>query len=448
MSTGLMAAFRLIVPMALSAIFVACGGQGDDEPLEGTRHASAAGTPPASTQPLTSERLQWLPPEGLECEGLRLSDSGHVLYITVPVDCQIAFPISIALRYRLNGQEARAWAPIAGFDDPLEIEILAGTRREVSIHRRGTWRAIANSDSWQWRDGAGLLVKDGGLYLLGGWSGTPFLNNDVWFTRDLLRWNLITSAAPWQGRHGAGWVVHRNRLYVVGGDLYPDVWSSVDGREWDRETAAAGFGGRYTPIAASLGDRLFVYGGLVWGPSDWCSFAPECYVSGFNDVWTSNTGRDWSLLSPRAGWSGRGLIHGSMVFKGRIFVISGGLKLASPGDLLAETVEEFNDVWSSADGVQWRKEADDAGFSPRTHVAMLATDHGCYVAGGSVRLQLETTNEVYFAADCIRFSPLPAPPELGRRHAASLAFFNGSVVLLGGHRDTAGTTIWQYFPVE
>jgi hypothetical protein len=50
--------------------------------------------------------------------------------------------------------------------------------------RRGTWATYPTGRSW--RDGAGLLAKDGGLYLLGGWSSGLGTNSEVWFTSDLV----------------------------------------------------------------------------------------------------------------------------------------------------------------------------------------------------------------------------------------------------------------------
>jgi hypothetical protein len=170
------------------------------------------------------------------------------------------------------------------------------------------------------------------------------------------------------------------------------------------------FGKRYTPIVASDGSRLLLYGGQRWEPYDWCAFLPECVAFGLNDVWQSGDGVAWTIMPSAAPWSGRGLIHGSMYFRGRHYLVGGGLKLAPPGATLSETVEEYADVWSSDDGVQWKLEATSAGFSPRTHHSVLATDRGCYVVGGSVGSQLATTNEVYFAYDCIRYQRLVSCP--------------------------------------
>ncbi|MBL8320536.1 MAG: hypothetical protein JNJ42_19175 [Burkholderiaceae bacterium] len=414
----------------LALIAAGCGG-GDES--DSRAHPAAEG------------QVQILSASMPTCSDARVHDNGTVVYVTIPASCEFESPIELTLtvdRHAPRDHTVRIESP--GVESAFEPE--TGLTRRVSVFRRGTWRSLDNGASWRWRDGAGLLAKDGGLYLMGGWSGGVDMNSDVWFTRDLLHWIERTPRAPWNGRHGAGWVVHADRLWVIGGDLFTDVWSSTDGNDWRLETQAAAFGERYTPIGASLNGRLLIYGGMAWGPSRWCAYMPECFAYGFNDVWSSNDGVTWTAVQPAAPWTPRGLIHGSIVFNGRTYIIGGGLKLASTSSVLAETTAEHHDVWSSDDGVHWRQEADDAGFSPRTHLATLGTEHGCYIAGGSVMYQLAVTNEVYFAPDCVRFRLLPGYEQLGVRHAASIAQFNGSIVILGGHADTAGTTVWQYFP--
>ncbi|GFE82026.1 hypothetical protein GCM10011487_40260 [Steroidobacter agaridevorans] len=344
----------------------------------------------------------------------------------------------------------------AGFGDERTVSLDAESTRTISVHRANSWRGFLNEGAWRWRDGAGLLAKDGGLYLLGGWNSErdPTLNSEVWFTSDAQHWRQLTAAAPWPGRHGAGWLVHGDRLYVIAGDLFSDVWSSRDGVSWRLHTAHAPFGPRYTPNAASDGERIFVYGGQSWISDPTCATGPLCGAIGYNDVWLAAPGNRadavggrWTRVLPTAPWGARGLVHGAAFFKGRIYVVGGGLKAVLPTTWpLAETVAEFSDVWSSADGVNWRLEAENLGIPPRTHFALLATEHGCYLANGSVTTQPNTSSEVFFASDCVHYAEIRGGSPLPVRHASSLAYFNGSIVVLGGHGSTAGTVVWQYFP--
>lgn len=289
---------------------------------------------------------------------------------------------------------------------PLQqgVETAVGSMRLLLV-RPGTWRMFPNEDSWAARDGAGLLFFKGELYLLGGWVYGP-TSNEVWKTSDLHEW-IFVGNAPWLPRHGAAWLVHDGRMFVIGGDLIDDVWSSPDGVEWTLEAANAPFGRRYTPNAASIGGQIVVYGGQGWDPVDWCVYQPDCRPVGFQDVWRSRDGRAWERLADGP-WQGRGLVHGSLVHQGEIFLVGGGLKAPPPNARYAETWAEYNDVWSSPDGTRWTRRG--SMRYPRTHFSVVATPGGCFMSDGSVGTQANLSNDLFFASDCIDFAPVAVPP--------------------------------------
>jgi hypothetical protein len=382
-SAGMPNVLRLLIVAATAALLSSCSGGGEAPPPRGA--AALAGCPTAD-----------------------VADGGAIVYVIG--DCP---KVTYAGTTVLSGQE-------------VDVE---GVR--VGLFKAGQWRAIDNAP-WQQRDGAGLLVFKGELYLLGGWLLGP-TTSEVWKTKDLVRWELVT-IAPWAGRHGAGWLVHGDRMYVIGGDLLDDVWSSADGLHWTQEASGAPFGKRYTPNAASIDGWIVVYAGQYWEPVEWMPIGPR-------DVWRSRDGKQWERVGD-APWGGRGLIHGSVVHGGSVYLIGGGLKVPPPGARYNETLVEFSDIWTmTKDGVWSLSGTFDF---PRTHLAVLESPHGCFVAGGSVGRQTNLTNDVLFAPDCLRFAKLPVPVEMQIRHAASFAYFNDSLVILGGPGE-AGTTIWQYF---
>jgi hypothetical protein len=240
-------------------------------------------------------------------------------------------------------------------------------------------------------------------------------------------------------------LVHDGRLWVIGGDLLDDVWSSSDGVVWVEEAIGAPFGRRYTPNAAVLNGEIVVYAGQGWAPEDWCHARPDCSAVGFRDVWASPDGQNWRLLTPEAPWEARALVHGSVVVDGELHLIGGGLKAAPPDARYMETVIEYSDVWTTADGVTWVER--EAAVPSRTHFSVVATPMGCFLSDGSVETQANVSSELFHGADCRHFEPVPDELPLQPRHASSLVWWNGSIVILGGPpAGGAGTTVWQYFP--
>lgn len=96
--------------------------------------------------------------------------------------------------------------------------------------------------------------------------------------------------------------------------------------------------------------RIF-YGAVVFKNLIWLmgGFDGKTY---YNDVWNSADAVHWTKVTDKAAWSRRN-IGAAVVFKGRIWIIGGGVVDGTATDHQSET-----EVWSSADGINWRLETD------------------------------------------------------------------------------------------
>ncbi len=89
-------------------------------------------------------------------------------------------------------------------------------------------------------------------------------------------------------------------------------------------------------------------------------------------LFSSADGVDWSMVTDKAPWRGRGAA-GGVVFRDRLWVLGG----AGDGKF-------FNDIWSSEDGVHWTLEVEKAPWSKRTlHNTPLVLDGKMWVIGGA-----------------------------------------------------------------
>ena len=99
------------------------------------------------------------------------------------------------------------------------------------------WVCVTEDAAFAGRDGAGALVFQDKMWLLGGWNprdkvNFPIIcNSEVWSSVDGLTWIEVNEEAPWEGRHTAGYAVHDGRMWIVGGDCNQghyqnDVWRS------------------------------------------------------------------------------------------------------------------------------------------------------------------------------------------------------------------------------
>jgi len=298
----------------------------------------------------------------------------------------------------------------------MRVEVIAqdGKTRNTQVVkairacRTPDWTKVAEASPWAPRDSAGELVFDGRMWLFGGYTPevisdtwcsadgvnweqmgavpTPGVNIPVafahdgrmWITgtdgrlfssKDGRRWKFVTDKAPWMGRGGAGSAVFNGRMWVVGGcgsDLYNDVWSSADGVRWKLELEEAPWPRRQ--VFSNLvvhNDMLWLVGGGI------CVYEP---FRGYRDVWCSPDGREWTKTTDEAPWLGR-IWTSCAVYRNRIWLI-GGFR-AQP------TWNNFNDLWYSADGANWKLLVTEHIWEPRHEVSAYVHDDKLWVVGGN-----------------------------------------------------------------
>jgi hypothetical protein len=143
------------------------------------------------------------------------------------------------------------------------------------------------------------------------------------------------------------WVIGGGQFVSPGGMLpLNDTWSTVDGVNWTQEVAAAPWSPRIRPACVVHNGRMWVLGGLNLITQE-----------ALDDVWSSDDGINWKQELANAPWGVR-FSHTATVYGGRIWVIGGSE--AGWGAV------EYGDVWSSADGVNWRFEGEPWKNEPYT----------------------------------------------------------------------------------
>jgi len=184
----------------------------------------------------------------------------------------------------------------------MENERDAGLGIEPANYR---WTCVTDHAAFAARDGAGALVFNDRMWLLGGWNPNDRAhfphdcNSEVWSSADGRVWKLEHEQAPWEGRHTAGYVVHRGRMWIVGGDpiqghYQHDVWSSSDGVCWDQVQDHVPWAPRVLHYTLAFDDRIWVMGGQTLP-----QFAPAREAF-YGDVWCSADGVTWEQATEMA----------------------------------------------------------------------------------------------------------------------------------------------------
>lgn len=324
----------------------------------------------------------------------------------------------------------------------------------------------ANAAEYEWvqvnakaefapRDGAGALSFKGKLWLIGGWNPSAahraffprICNNEVWSSPDGRSWTLVKpnsfkdrtfdATADWEGRHTAGYAVYRNRMWIVGGDVNQghyqnDVWTSTDGAHWKLVNGKVPWGPRALHYTVVHNDRIWVMGGQTM-PGFAKGKSPERF---YRDIWTTQDGVKWTQVKPQEPyWSARGMIGGSAVLKGRIWVLGGGTY-----DTPTTPKRKFhNDVWSSADGIRWQRHTQAAPWAPRQYHEVAAWDDRLWVLEGYNRAS-GNRKDVWYSADGKSWRELPNTP-WKPRHAASVFVHNDALWMVAG--NNMESDVWR-----
>ena len=235
-------------------------------------------------------------------------------------------------------------------------------------------------------------------------------------------WKLETANAGWQPRDSQGEFVFRNQLWIMGGwftarDPNPrDVWTSADGKTWTQVQPQAPW--EYSDLPGSLvfKNRMWMLGGRKVPGTD-CS----------NEVWSTKNGKDWKLVNPAASWPKR-LGAGAVVFKNRMWMLGGTSDFYQNNDSTL-----MNDVWSSADGIQWRLETAAAPWPKRAHFQAVVFDGKIWVMGGGMRApKAEARNDVWCSSDGIHWELVTENAPWRPRLWFSAVVYRDHLWVLGG----------------
>jgi len=241
--------------------------------------------------------------------------------------------------------------------------------------------------------------------------------------------------SEWEGRHTAGYVVHAGEMWIVVGDAIQrhyqsDVWNSTDGVHWTHVNP-----GRPVPWGPRVLHHTVAHDGWIWVIGG--QTLPP-FVAGeerfYRDVWRSKDGVDWEEVKPREPfWPQRGMIGGSAVMNGRMWLLGGGT-YDTPN---TPKRKYFNDVWSSADGVHWTCHTDHAPWAPRQYHDVAVFDGKLWVLEG---FSGANRNDVWYSSDGVNWHELPDTP-WKPRHAASVFVHDGSLWMVTG--NNMESDVWR-----
>jgi hypothetical protein len=252
-------------------------------------------------------------------------------------------------------------------------------------------------------------------------------------------WVRVTEKAPWRPRDSQGEVAFAGRLWILGGwfDSYVPAPRDV----WSSRDGKTWK--LVTPEApfkhSDLGMSL-VFGDRMWFLGGWYNGRMPGHEAG-NDVWSSADGLNWEEVTPAAGWSPR-LSAAVAVFKDRMWLFGG-----TENYYFGDEKSLKNDVWSSADGKTWKLETGSAPWAPRGyHQAAVLGDKIYLFGGGSYTPGYHARNDVWVSSDGVDWEQATGAAPWHPRLWFSAVTYRDRIWVLGGWSNNPSTNwndVWH-----
>jgi len=299
------------------------------------------------------------------------------------------------------------------------------------------WEQVTAQAGWQPRDSKGELVYRDQLWIFGGWFNSfEAPPRDVWASADGKQWREVTRQAPWKHSDLSMSIVFRDKMWFMGGwyngrlpghSAGNEVWSSTDGIQWEAATQAAAWTPRLASAVVVFKDKLWLLGG-----SENYYFGDRSSLK--NDVWSSSDGKEWTRVTAQAGWAPRAY-HQAVVLNDKIYVFGGGNYVPE--------YQAWNDVWSSADGVNWTCETEAAPWHARLWFSAVTYRNHMWVLGGWSNQPSRNWGDVWYSQDGKTWHQLMASPSWKERHEHSAFVFQDRIWIAGGHAQPLSSEVWS-----
>ena len=331
-----------------------------------------------------------------------------------------------------------AAVPLMSTSMPCVAQLEAPAERNATQSQsKPDWRLVTKDAGWQARDSQGELVHDGRLWIFGGWFNSyEAPPRDVWNSPDGEAWSLVEESAPWIHSDLPMSVTFKDRMWMMGGwyngrlaghSASSSVWSSMDGVEWKQDAKEAGWSPRLAAATVVFRNKMWVLGGT------------ENYYFGDdnslkNDVWYSSNGHAWHQASASADWSPRAY-HQAAVLNDRIYVFGGGNYVPE--------YKGFNDVWSSADGISWRRESESAPWHPRLWFSAVSYRDHIWVIGGWSNNPSTNWGDVWYSKNGRKWQEYRTNTNWKERHEHSAFVFQDRIWIAGGHAQPLSSEVWS-----
>jgi len=240
----------------------------------------------------------------------------------------------------------------------------------------------------------------------------------------LLTWKKVEKKIPWSPRDSHGVVVYQDKIWLMGGlngngfvitpgkvkyykaPHFSDIWVSEDGVNWNLVTDKAPWGKRRSIQSVVFKNKLWILPG--WGPQTGLK----------SEIWYSDDGINWNRVSgnwpPREGTQ-------LVVFRDKLWILGG---------VDYDKREVKNDIWCSEDGINWYEVTSSALWAPRWDHKVIVFKEKLWLVGG-MDLKNNVFGDIWVSENGKEWKLVTDHPPWKKRQGHEMVVFQHKLWLIG-----------------
>ena len=133
-----------------------------------------------------------------------------------------------------------------------------------------------------------------------------------------------------------------------------------------------------------------------------------------------------------------------VVYEGKLWLFGGRIsKRNTPPEKGYEKYTTFNDVWCSADGVQWTRVLEHAPWAPRMWFISKVYAGKMWIVGGYDNAHRKNLGDVWHSTDGVHWQQFAAQTSFEPRHEPTCYVYDGSLWVVAGNTWPVKNDVWR-----
>lgn len=238
-------------------------------------------------------------------------------------------------------------------------------------------------------------------------------------------WMCETGNAQWQARDSQGELVFEDQLWILGG--WFNSYEAPPRDVWRSDDGKTWtLATQSAPWIHSDLPMTLTYANKMWVMGGWYNGRLEGH-SASNQVWSSADGTNWKLETQAAQWSPR-LASAVVAFKGKMWLMGG-----TENYYFGDKKSLKNDVWFSPDGINWELATANAAWPPRAYHQAAVLNGKIYLFGGGNYVpEYQAMNDVWSSEDGVHWTKVCDAAPWHERIWFSSVVYRNRIWVIGG----------------